>query len=198
MAQKFLKKSEKCNKKCIRKLYAICTRFQATFEKSMMFSSFLNLQNRDSSKGLVNISAYWSSVQIPSILISPLFTWSLRKWWRISICLVLECWTGLVAIFTHFHYHTTREFHQISHHSQEEFASSITIVHNNFRPKYIPLRRLKEPRNFASLKTKKQEIFQEIGNHRKCSCYQPCTPQNPNPKNQPNQNEHPWDTINQY
>ena len=87
------------SKDCNREPNSICTCFQATFEKSMTFSSFLNLQNRFSSKGLVNISASWSSVPIPSILISPLFTWSLRKWCRISICFVLECYTRFVAIF---------------------------------------------------------------------------------------------------
>ena len=44
-------------KKCMKEPYATCASFQATFEKSKIFNSFLNLQNRDSSKGLVNISA---------------------------------------------------------------------------------------------------------------------------------------------
>ena len=88
------------SKDCNREPNSICTCFQATFDKSITFSSFLNLQNWFLSKGLVNISANWSSVPIPSILMSPLFTWSLRKWWRISICFFLECWIGFYAIFT--------------------------------------------------------------------------------------------------
>ena len=48
---------KKRNKECMKEPYATCASFQATFEKSMIFNSFLNLQNRDSSKGLVNISA---------------------------------------------------------------------------------------------------------------------------------------------
>ena len=48
---------KKRNKECMKEPYATCASFQATFEKSMIFNSFLNLKNRDSSKGLVNISA---------------------------------------------------------------------------------------------------------------------------------------------
>ena len=55
--QKYLKNSEKRNKECMKEPNVTCASFQATFEKSMIFNSFLNLQNRDSSKGLVNISA---------------------------------------------------------------------------------------------------------------------------------------------
>ena len=51
------KNSEKRNKECMKEPYATCASFQATFEKSMIFSSFLNLQNQDSFKCLVNISA---------------------------------------------------------------------------------------------------------------------------------------------
>ena len=68
--------------------------------KSSTLSSFCNLQNVVSSSGLVKIPANWSSVLTPSSDISFLATWSLRKWWRISMCLVRECWTRLVASFT--------------------------------------------------------------------------------------------------
>ena len=56
--------------------------------KSSTLSSFLNRQNVASSSGLVKIFANWSSVLTPSSDISFLATWSLRKWWRISMCLV--------------------------------------------------------------------------------------------------------------
>ena len=48
--------------------------------------------------GLVNISASWSLVPTLSMQMSP-FCWSLMKWWRTSICFVLECWTGLLVSF---------------------------------------------------------------------------------------------------
>ena len=44
------------------------------------------------------ISTSWSSVRTWLITISSRWTWSRRKWWRISICFVRECWTGLCAI----------------------------------------------------------------------------------------------------
>jgi len=72
---------------------------QHIFEKSSMFNLFLSLQNLFSSSGLVNISASWSSVPILSMQMSPFSWWSLMKWWRKSICFVLECWTGLLVSF---------------------------------------------------------------------------------------------------
>ena len=68
--------------------------------KSRTLSSFRNRQKVVSSSGLVKISVNWSSVLTPSSEISFLATWSLKKWWWISICLVRECWTGLLASFT--------------------------------------------------------------------------------------------------
>ena len=59
--------------------------------RSSTLSSFLNRQNVASSSGLVKISVNWSSVLTPSNNISFLATWSLRKWWRISMCLMREC-----------------------------------------------------------------------------------------------------------
>ena len=72
---------------------------QHKFEKSNMFKSFLSLQNLFSSNGLVNISASWSLVPTLSMQMSPFYWWSLMKWWRTSICFVLECWTGLLVSF---------------------------------------------------------------------------------------------------
>ena len=68
--------------------------------KSRTLSSFRNRQKVVSSSGSVKISANWSSVLTPSNEISFFTTWSLRKWWRISMCLVRECWTGLFVSFT--------------------------------------------------------------------------------------------------
>ena len=47
-------------------------------------------------KGLVKISKIWSLVPIYSNWIVPYSTWSLMKWYRMSICLLLECWTGFL------------------------------------------------------------------------------------------------------
>ena len=71
-----------------------------TLETSSTLSSLHNLQKVLSSRGFVKISANWSSKRIPQSSISFLATWSLRKWWWISMCLVRECWTGLLAILT--------------------------------------------------------------------------------------------------
>ena len=73
---------------------------QHILEKSSMFNSFLSLQNLFSSSGLVNMSASWSSVPTLSMQMFPFYWWSLMKWWRTSICFVLECWTGLLVSFT--------------------------------------------------------------------------------------------------
>ena len=56
--------------------------------KSSTSSSFRNLQNVALSSGLVKISTNWSLVLTPSNDISFFATWSLRKWWWISMCLV--------------------------------------------------------------------------------------------------------------
>ena len=74
--------------------------FLMKLQKLSTLSSFLNRQNVASSSGLVKISVNWSLVLTPSSEILFLATWSLRKRWRISICLVWECWTGLLASFT--------------------------------------------------------------------------------------------------
>ena len=73
---------------------------QHILEKSSMFNSFLSLQNLFSSSGLVNMSASWSSVPTLSMQMSPFCWWSLMKWWRTSICFVLECWIGLLVSLT--------------------------------------------------------------------------------------------------
>ena len=77
-----------------------CGVHQHILEKSSMFNSFLSLQNLFSSSGLVNMSVSWSSVPTLSMQMFPFYWWSLMKWWRTSICFVLECWTGLLVSFT--------------------------------------------------------------------------------------------------
>ena len=77
-------------------IYVGCS--QLILEKSRMFNSFLSLQNLLSSSGFVKISASWSSVPTLSMDMSPFCWWSLIKWCLTSMCLVLECWTGLFVI----------------------------------------------------------------------------------------------------
>ena len=48
-------------------------------------------------RGFVNRSANWFLELTNWITQSPLFTWSLMKWWRISICFVLECCIGFLV-----------------------------------------------------------------------------------------------------
>jgi muramoyltetrapeptide carboxypeptidase LdcA involved in peptidoglycan recycling len=74
-------------------------RDQTTQRKSRIFSSFLKLQNLDSSRCLVKISASCLSVLTWLRAISSLASWSLKKWWRMSICFVREWLTGLFASF---------------------------------------------------------------------------------------------------
>ena len=78
----------------ITQVYAIV---QARLREYNMFSSLLKAQNLDSSRGLVKISASCPSVLTCYKAISPLASWSLKKWWRISMCFVRECCTGLFA-----------------------------------------------------------------------------------------------------
>ena len=43
------------------------------------------------------MSVSWSSVPTPYMQVSFFCWWSLMKWWRISMCFVLACWTGLLV-----------------------------------------------------------------------------------------------------
>ena len=70
---------------------------QTTLRESSIFSSLRKAQNLDSSRGFVNISASCFSVLTWRISISRLVSWSLKKWWWMSMCLVLEWLTGLFA-----------------------------------------------------------------------------------------------------
>ena len=56
-----------------------------------MPNSFRKKKNLSFGSGFVKISASCSFVSINFTSQSPLLTWSFMKWWRISMCLVLEC-----------------------------------------------------------------------------------------------------------
>ena len=92
----------------VRQAPSICTYEMHLYDKvnymmleaSRTLSSLRNLQKVLSSRGFVKISTNWFSERTPQSDISFLATWSLRKWWRISMCFVRECWTGFLAIFT--------------------------------------------------------------------------------------------------
>jgi len=63
-------------------------------EVSKIPSSLQILRKGSDGSGFVKISASWSLVSTYSKDTSFFSTWSLRKWCRISICLVRECKTG--------------------------------------------------------------------------------------------------------
>ena len=165
--------------------------------KSSTLSSFRNLQKVASSSGFVKISGNWSSVLTPSSDISFLATWSLRKWWRISICLVRECWTGLFASFTALSLSHKRCTFSKLHHSLAKFVSCIKFVHNMHPRQCIPLRRLIKPHYFVSGRTKTQVIYQANDTLWMCSFYQPCIRRNPNQNSQLIQIKLIWDTKDQ-
>ena len=79
-----------------------CAIVQTTLQESRIFSSLRKAQNLDSSRGLVKISASCFLVLTWWFLIFPLASWSLKKWCRMSMCLVLEWLTGLLANFMAF------------------------------------------------------------------------------------------------
>jgi hypothetical protein len=81
--------------KGIKHMYAID---QSKLRESKTFSLLRNLQKVFSSNGLVKISASWFSVLIWYTSISPFCWWSLRKWCRMSMCLVRLCSIGLSAM----------------------------------------------------------------------------------------------------
>ena len=60
-------------------------------------SSLLKAQNLCSSSGLVKISASCCLMLTWCRAISPLASWSRKKWCLISMCFVRECCTGLLA-----------------------------------------------------------------------------------------------------
>jgi len=62
-----------------------------------MPNSFLRKLNLSLFKGFVNKSASWFSESTNWISQSLFIMWSLIKWWQISICLVLECWTRFLV-----------------------------------------------------------------------------------------------------
>ena len=78
----------------ITQVYAIV---QARLQESKIFSLLLKAQNLDSSIGLEKISASCHSVLTWHRAISPLASWSHRKWCLISMCFVRGCCTGLFA-----------------------------------------------------------------------------------------------------
>jgi hypothetical protein len=79
------------NELCVQK-------YQSKFLDSRIFSSCLSLVKVFSSNGLVKISVNCSLVLIYAISISPLCWWSLKKWYRMAMCLVQLCSTGLSAM----------------------------------------------------------------------------------------------------
>ena len=72
-------------------------KFKPCYENRVYLAHYGKHKNLDLSRGFVKISASCFSVLTWRILISPLILWSLKKWWQMSMCLVLEWLTGLFA-----------------------------------------------------------------------------------------------------
>ena len=126
----------------------ICARNQAKLRESKIFSSFLKAQNLHSSSGFVKISASCLSVLTCWSAISPLASWSLKKWCRMSMCFVREWFTGLFA--WHSRCHTKVESWLTHIQSPLRFASSKVVGHSKRRPPHTRLRRWTKQRSFAS------------------------------------------------
>jgi hypothetical protein len=181
------------------KLLRMCSQLQATFKKPITLNSFLNLQNFDSSKGSIKMSANRSSVPIEHIYRYLLCQHDPSR--NDALCqyasfLIVE--PDLLQISWNFHCHTYEAHFWKKSHSPIEFASSITIEHNNFWPIYISSRWLRERLSFSSLMTIKQETSQVIDKYSRCSSYPLRIPHSQNPNNQLIQIEHIWDTKDQY
>ena len=100
------------------------------------------------------------------------------KWWWTSICFVLECWTRLLVSFMALSLsHSNGTYLNLIPKSLKVVFIQI-IEHNNYRPKYTPLRRLKVLHYFTSLITKIQVIFSIIDMCPMCYSSQLCIPHN--------------------
>ena len=73
-------------------------KFKPRYENQVYLPHYVNHKTLTRPGALImKISASCFSVITWRILISPLVSWSLKKWWRMSMCLVLEWLTGLFA-----------------------------------------------------------------------------------------------------
>jgi hypothetical protein len=124
-------------------------RDQTTQWESRIFSSFLKLQNLDSSRGLVKISTSCLSVLTWLRTISPLASWSLKKWWRMSICFVREWLTGLFASFMALSLSHKSGIWESDIRNLLRFSSSKVVEHNMRRLQHTRPRRWKGLLSFA-------------------------------------------------
>ena len=92
---------------------------------------FLKESNLDESRAFVKMSANWFSIATCSMTTVLFSTSSLIKCWRISICLVLECWTGFLDMFIALWCHNKQLKYPEQYHNSQAFVSSITIECNN-------------------------------------------------------------------
>jgi hypothetical protein len=113
--------------KGIKHMYAID---QSKLRESKTFSSLRSLQKILSSNGLVKISASWFSVLIWNTSISPFCWWSLRKWCRMSMCLVRCVQQDYPPCGLHSHYHIGVGLCSDCSQSPGRFASSKVVARN--------------------------------------------------------------------
>jgi hypothetical protein len=161
--------------KGIEHMYAID---QSKLRESKTLSSLRNLQKVFSSNGLVKISARWFSVLIWYTSISPFCWWSLRKWCRMSMCLVRLCSTGLsamrIALSLSHRSGTCSDCSQ----SPGGFASSKVVARNTVLRQHTRPQRWIGQQMFVSWNSTTPETFLGIGTSPMCSSYQPCTRHN--------------------
>jgi hypothetical protein len=161
--------------KGIEHMYAID---QSKLHESKTFSSLRNLQKVFSSNGLVKISASWFSVLIWYTSISPFCWWSLRKWCRMSMCLVRLCSTGLSAMGLHSHCHIGVGLCSDCSQSPWGFASSKVVARNTVLRQHTRPQRWIGQWRFVSLNSKTPGTFLGIGTSLMYSSYQPCIQHN--------------------
>ena len=102
------------------------------------------------------------------------------KWYRISISFVLKCCTGLREILMALSLsHQRGTLSQVTR-NPLKFASSIGVVHNNYRRQHTPPQWTRETHHFAFWKTNLPKSNQGIGTLWKWTSYPLCLPPNRN------------------
>ena len=175
-------------------MYAIS---QAKLRESKIFSSLLKAQNLYSSRGLVKISASCLSVLTCHKAISPLASWSRKKWCLISMCFVLECCTGLFASLIELSLSHKSGILLTHNRSHSRYASSTKVGHNKHPLPHIRLRRWIKLPNYVSWNSKILGNGQGIDTSPLYSFDLLCNRHNPNRNSQVDRKWSLWDTTSQ-
>ena len=134
----------------------------------------------------MNISTSCFLVSINWISQSPLLTWSLIKWWQISMCFVLECWIWFLVRLI------TLLLSQAKAPCYPSTQNLLVVVwskeseHNSYPQLCIQLLQLKVPHKLVSCYAKIWDLNQEDGKSHLCIFCPAYTLQNQNQNNEPN------------